>query len=76
MNITLSHTGDGSEQTFKAMSLTFHVPIPEEEGGQGADLIANGNEVAVTPQNVFHYVKLYAEYRMLKVSKSCLSVGI
>ena len=56
------------------MGLTFHIDIPEEEGGEGQDLVAHGSEAAVTPCNVYIYVKLYAEYRMLRGSEQCLQV--
>lgn len=39
------------------------------------ELIANGVNIPVTPQNVYEYVRKYAEHRMLVVAEQPLHVS-
>lgn len=45
------------------------------QGGGQVELVPHGSEVEVTPQNVYEYVRLYAEYRMVKVAEKALEVS-
>lgn len=40
------------------------------------ELIPNGVNIPVTPQNVYEYVRKYAEHRMLVVAEQPLHVSI
>ncbi|XP_014675920.1 PREDICTED: E3 ubiquitin-protein ligase UBR5-like [Priapulus caudatus] len=51
---------------------SFSIDFRPEEGGGQVELIPHGSEVEVTPQNVYEYVRLYAEYRMVKVAEKSL----
>lgn len=46
-----------------------------EEGGEGYELLPGGATQSVTPENVYQYVKLYAELRMVRVCQEALQVG-
>lgn len=40
------------------------------------ELIPNGVNIPVTPQNVYEYVRKYAEHRMLVVAEQPLHVSV
>lgn len=46
-----------------------------EEGGESCELVPGGAAQAVTPDNVYQYVKLYAELRMVGVCQEALLVS-
>lgn len=46
-----------------------------EEGGEVYELVPGGATQAVTPDNVYQYVKLYAELRMVGVCQEALLVS-
>jgi len=65
----------GGDAALKCMELTFSVDLPKEEDGGTYELIANGSKIDVTKANVYEYVKLYAEFRMVKrVEQACASI--
>lgn len=47
----------------------------EEGGGEAHELVPGGATLPVTPDNVYQYVKLYAELRMLRVCQEALLVS-
>lgn len=57
---------------FAALDLTFSIDLRPEEGGGQVELMHRGMDVEVTPQNVYEYVILYAEYRLIKVAEKAL----
>lgn len=48
--------------------------MEEGDGGQ-VELIKGGKNVSVTPSNVYDYVRLYAEHRMVGHNKKALQVN-
>ena len=64
-----------AEESFRAVDLTFCVQLRAEEGGAHVDLVKGGKHVAVTPSNVYDYVRLYAEQRMVTCSRRALQVS-
>ena len=53
------------------------VSLSGEEGGGGepCELVPGGASQSVTPDNVYQYVKLYAELRMVGVCQEALVVS-
>lgn len=49
--------------------------MEEGDGGQ-VELIKGGKNVSVTPSNVYDYVRLYAEHRMVGHNKKALQVNL
>ena len=47
-----------------------------EEGGESCELVPGGATLPVTPDNVYQYVKLYAELRMVAACRESLMVRI
>ncbi|KAH0951982.1 hypothetical protein HN011_005163 [Eciton burchellii] len=61
-----------SNSLFSALDLTFSIDLCPEEGGGSIELIPNGRDVEVTANNVYDYVRKYAEVRMIKVQEKAL----
>ncbi|XP_046991563.1 E3 ubiquitin-protein ligase UBR5 [Schistocerca americana] len=61
-----------SNSLFSALDLTFSIDLSPEEGGGSLELIPGGRDVEVTAQNVYDYVRKYAECRMIKVQEKAL----
>ena len=65
-----------AEHIFKGLDLTFSVQVTADEGDGGqVELIKGGKNVAVTSSNVYEYVRLYAEHRMVGNNKRALQVS-
>ena len=47
----------------------------EEGGGEAIELLPGGAVHSVTPNNVYQYVKLYSELRMLRACQDSLLVS-
>lgn len=62
---------EGAEH-LTALGLNFSVSLREEEGGGIHNLIPNGADCPVTPDNMFLYIQKYAELRMIKVHQEPL----
>ena len=62
------------EQIFAPLDLTFNVDLCKEEATTTTnnDLVENGSQIKVTCANMYEFVKLYAEYRMVTNAKLCL----
>ncbi|XP_043921583.1 E3 ubiquitin-protein ligase UBR5 [Protopterus annectens] len=69
--IIASQSAD-AEAVFAAMDLAFAIDLCKEEGGGQVELIPGGVNIPVTPQNVYEYVRRYAEHRMLVVAEQPL----
>ena len=63
-----------ADDIFRVMDLTFSVQLRTEEGGVQVELVKNGKNVAVTPNNVYDYVRLYADQRMVVSARKVLQV--
>ncbi|KAH7947257.1 hypothetical protein HPB52_008998 [Rhipicephalus sanguineus] len=61
-----------SSTVFSALDLTFCIDLCSEEGGGTVELIPGGREQEVTANNVYLYVRRYAEYRMIKSQERAL----
>ena len=53
-----------AQELFSELDLRFSIQLTAEEGGEERDLIANGRNVSVTPENILDYVRTYSLYRM------------
>ncbi|XP_055848021.1 E3 ubiquitin-protein ligase hyd [Episyrphus balteatus] len=65
-----SHT-DGPDVLNK-LDLYFLIDLIKEEGGGNVELVPNGKATQVTTANIYSYVRLYAEYRMIKSQEKAL----
>uniref|UniRef100_A0A673UKV9 Ubiquitin protein ligase E3 component n-recognin 5 n=2 Tax=Suricata suricatta TaxID=37032 RepID=A0A673UKV9_SURSU len=70
--LILASQSSDADAVFSAMDLAFAVDLCKEEGGGQVELIPNGVNIPVTPQNVYEYVRKYAEHRMLVVAEQPL----
>ncbi|PSN30861.1 hypothetical protein C0J52_20667 [Blattella germanica] len=61
-----------SNSLFSALDLTFSIDLSVEEGGGTMELVTGGREMEVTAQNVYDYVRKYAEYRMIKAQEKAI----
>ncbi|XP_067014137.2 E3 ubiquitin-protein ligase UBR5 isoform X4 [Anabrus simplex] len=61
-----------SNSLFSALDLTFSIDLSIEEGGGSLELIPGGRDIEVTAQNVYDYVRKYAECRMIKVQEKAI----
>ena len=68
-----SREPNGSE-LLSSLGLTFAVTLSGEEGGKQCDLREGGASIPVTPDNVYEYVKKYAELRMIEACRESLEV--
>lgn len=48
------------------------IDLIPEEGGGSVELVNNGRDIIVNEQNVYDYVRKYAEYRMIKTQEKAL----
>ncbi|CAH2285684.1 E3 ubiquitin- ligase UBR5 isoform X4 [Pelobates cultripes] len=69
--ILASQSAD-ADAVFASMDLAFAIDLCKEESGGQVELIPNGVNIPVTPQNVYEYVRKYAEHRMLAVAEQPL----
>ena len=67
-------TKPDAKELFSGLDLTFCIQLSQEEGGGSKELIKNGKQVPVTPDNIRNYVKRYAEYRMVIAVEKPLEV--
>ena len=65
----------GRGASIAPLELTFSIQLSKEEGGGSVDLVPGGAHVSVTTDNIFEYVRQYAEYKMVTVAHKCLTVG-
>jgi E3 ubiquitin-protein ligase EDD1 len=55
--------------------LRFSIDLSVEEGSGTMELVSGGRDMEVTAQNVYDYVRKYAEYRMIKAQEKALEVS-
>jgi len=72
--IVNSREANGKE-LMASVGVTFSVQMSTEEGGKIHELVEGGASIPVTPDNVFEYVKKYAEWRMTGICWSSLHVS-
>ncbi|KAG5682285.1 hypothetical protein PVAND_011645 [Polypedilum vanderplanki] len=59
-------------QLLQSLELNFVIDLVPEEGGGSVELVNNGRDIIVNEQNVYDYVRKYAEYRMIKTQEKAL----
>lgn len=52
----------------------FSITLTAEEGGTCIELVPNGRVIQVNETNVYDYVRLYANYRLIKTHEKSLEV--
>ena len=57
---------EAETKDLSGLDLTFSIDLSADEGSGSVDLIPNGKDVEVTSQNIYSYVRRYAQYRMVK----------
>ena len=57
------------------LGVTFCVTLCPEEGGESVELVSGGSSVAVTAENVYEYVRKYAQLRMIHINEEPLRVS-
>lgn len=67
-------TRPDAKELFAGLDLTYCIELSQDEGGASKELVPNGKQKAVTPENIQDYVKRYVEYRMVTVAKKPLEV--
>lgn len=50
------------------------ISLTPEEGNGSVELVSGGRDIQVTDTNVYDYVRLYANYRMIKSQEKSLEV--
>jgi len=73
--IVNAETEKSSESLFASLDLRFSIDLCAEEGGGHVDLIPNGKNIEVTPQNAYEYIRRYALYRMYHSQERALQVS-
>jgi hypothetical protein len=68
--------GDWWENHIHINNACYHflrsIDLVPEEGGGSVELVNNGRDIIVNEQNVYDYVRKYAEYRMIKTQEKAL----
>ena len=63
-----------ASEILSSVGLTFAITLSTEEGGKMCELKEGGASIPVTPDNVYEYVKKYAELRMIEACREPLEV--
>lgn len=53
----------------------YSITLTPEEGGGSVELVTNGRNIQVNEVNVYDYVRLYANYRLVKTHEKSLEVS-
>lgn len=67
--------GKDGVQVLQTFDLTFSIDLGQEDGGGSLELVPGGRDIAVTVNNVYDYVRKYAQYRMVKTQEKALDVS-
>jgi E3 ubiquitin-protein ligase EDD1 len=54
----------------------FRINLLPEEGGSSVELVAGGRDIQVNESNLYDYVRMYANYRLIKTQEKALEVHI
>lgn len=57
-----------------SFSFRFRISLPEE-GGNSVELVPGGRDIQVTESNLYDYVRMYANYRLIKTQEKALEVN-
>ncbi|KAH9510695.1 E3 ubiquitin-protein ligase ubr5 [Dermatophagoides farinae] len=70
--LILDAQSNNKEEILAECDFRFAIDLPPEEGGHGVELIQNGRNIRVTPQNVYDYVRRYAQYKMVESQEKAI----
>lgn len=59
---------------FNECAFYFSITLTPEEGGNSVELVTNGRNIQVNEVNVYDYVRLYANHRLVKTHEKSLEV--
>lgn len=54
------------------LELNFVISLAPEEGGGSVELVPGGREIPVNESNLYDYVRMYANYRLIKTQEKAL----
>lgn len=54
---------------------SFRISLSPEEGGGSVELVNGGRDIAVNENNLYDYVRTYANYRLVKTQEKALEVS-
>ncbi|XP_037923284.1 E3 ubiquitin-protein ligase hyd isoform X6 [Hermetia illucens] len=66
-----SQSEKGADMLSK-LELSFVIDLCREEGGGTVELVPGGRDIQVNENNIYDYVRKYAEYRMIKTQEKAL----
>lgn len=67
---------EGGRNRLAGLGLSFVASLRPEEGGGSCSLAnGDGSSIPVTPENVFTYVRRYAQLRMVKAHEQAMDVS-
>lgn len=61
---------------FSIPLLLFSISLSPEEGGGSVELVNGGRDIAVNENNLYDYVRTYANYRLVKTQEKALEVSV
>ncbi|XP_025408185.1 E3 ubiquitin-protein ligase UBR5 isoform X3 [Sipha flava] len=67
--LVLDAESKDKDSSFSTFDLNFSIDLSPEEGGGSVELVTCGVDIEVTPNNVYDYVRRYAEFRMFKTQQ-------
>ena len=63
---------EAETKDLSGLDLTFCIDLSPEEGSGTIELVPNGKDVPVTSQNIYTYVRRYAQYRMVRTQAKAI----
>ncbi|KAG4078397.1 hypothetical protein HA402_013107 [Bradysia odoriphaga] len=54
------------------LELNFEISLLPEEGGSSVELVPGGRDIQVNESNLYDYVRMYANYRLIKTQEKAL----
>lgn len=63
---------DAETKDLSGLDLTFSIDLSPDEGSGFLELIPGGKDVEVTSQNIYSYVRRYAQYRMVRTQSKAM----
>lgn len=57
------------------MHCFYRITLTPEEGAGSVELVSNGRNIQVNEVNVYDYVRLYANHRLVKTHEKSLEVS-
>jgi E3 ubiquitin-protein ligase EDD1 len=63
---------DAETKDLSGLDLTFSIDLSPDEGSGFLELIPGGKDIEVTSQNIYSYVRRYAQYRMVRTQSKAM----